>query len=181
MNDAPMSKPAPQSGFVPPIDLGALGAAPSQQAPVNAYLHSRVMSARPEELRMMLLDAAVVAAMQARDGLAAKDFERSFNGVSRCRDIIVELMSGVRDEPDAELAKNVRALYAYIFQELTEARSTKDAARMEKVVGLSTSGRRGACCSGGSASAVRARRSGRQMPRSRSTHSSVGRCHLRRE
>lgn len=136
MNDAPMNKPAPQSGFVPPIDLGALGAAPSQQAPVNAYLHSRVMSARPEELRMMLLDAAVVAATQARDGLAAKDFERSFNGVSRCRDIIVELMSGVRDEPDAELAKNVRALYAYIFQELTEARSTKDAARMEKVVGL---------------------------------------------
>ena len=37
--------------------------------PVNEYLRTRVLTASPEELRLMLLDGALKYAMQAREGL----------------------------------------------------------------------------------------------------------------
>ena len=39
----------------------------------NAYLRTKVMTASPAELRLMLLDGAIKFANQAREGLQAKD------------------------------------------------------------------------------------------------------------
>lgn len=104
--------------------------------PVNAYLRTKVMTAPREELRLMLLDGAVKFASQARDGLARKDFESVYNGVTQCRDIIVELMTTVRDDVDPDLAGKVRALYGYLYNELTTANLEKDLARFDGVISL---------------------------------------------
>jgi len=104
--------------------------------PVNAYLRTKVMTAPREELRLMLLDGAVKFATQAREGLARKDFESVFNGVTQCRDIIVELMTTVRDEVDPDLAANVRALYGYLYNELTTANLEKDLEKFDVVIRL---------------------------------------------
>lgn len=84
----------------------------------------------------MLLDGAVKFASQARDGLARKDFESVYNGVTQCRDIIVELMTTVRDDVDPDLAGKVRALYGYLYNELTTANLEKDLARFDGVISL---------------------------------------------
>ena len=104
--------------------------------PVNAYLRTKVMTAPREELRLMLLDGAVKFASQARDGLARKDFESVYNGVTQCRDIIVELMTTVRDDVDPDLAGKVRALYGYLYNELTTANLEKDLAKFDGVISL---------------------------------------------
>lgn len=102
----------------------------------NAYLRTQVMSASPEELRLMLLDGAVKFATQGVDGLEAKDYELSFAGFSRARDIVLELMTTIRREADPELADRVKAVYAFIYQELVEASFEKDVARARKTVEL---------------------------------------------
>lgn len=102
----------------------------------NAYLRTKVLSASPEELRLMLLDGAIRFATQAKEGLESKDFERSFEGFTRARDIITELIRAVRPEPDPVLAERVRALYAFMFKELIEASFEKDPARVEAVLEL---------------------------------------------
>ncbi len=106
------------------------------QNPANAYLRTKVMSARPEQLRLMLIEGAIRFARQGREGLASKNYELSYAGITQCRNIVVELMSGLRDDIDPELCTNVRALYTFLFRELTEASLEKSTERVDKVIEL---------------------------------------------
>lgn len=105
-----------------------------QQA--QAYLKTRVLTASPEELRMMLLDGACKFVRQARECLTKKDFEGVYTGTTNCRNIVFELMTTIREDVNQELAANVRALYAFIYRLLTEASFEKDGAKYDKVIEL---------------------------------------------
>lgn len=102
----------------------------------NAYLRTKVMTASPAELRLMLLDGAIKFAMQAKAGLESKDFEMSYTGFTSCRNIVLELINGIKPEHDPELAERVRALYLFLYSELFESSFEKDVPRLEKVIEL---------------------------------------------
>ena len=108
----------------------------ASNAKSNAYLRTRVMNARPEELRLMLLDGSIRFGRQALEGMQAKDLERLFDGLGQCRDIVAELLSTIRDEPDPELARNVRSLYSFMFRELIDVGMERDEVRLRKVIEL---------------------------------------------
>lgn len=107
-----------------------------ENATVNAYLRSKVMSASPEELRLMLLDGALRFASQARHGLVEKDPEAAFAGFTQCRDIVLELLTSVRAEHDPQLAERVRALYSFMYSELVTASLDRDVPRLDKTIAL---------------------------------------------
>ena len=48
----------------------------------HAYLRTKVMTASPGELRLMLIDGAIRFSEQARTGLEANDFEAVYVGVN---------------------------------------------------------------------------------------------------
>lgn len=102
----------------------------------NAYLRTRVMTASPAELRLMLLEGSLKFARQAREGLSTKNYELAFNGFTSCRAIVLELINGIRPEHDPELAERVRSLYLYIYRELFESSHEKDVGRLDKVIDL---------------------------------------------
>lgn len=102
----------------------------------NAYLKTRVMSAKPEELRLMLLDGAVRFARQGRDGIASGDFESMHTGFSQCRDIVAELLSTIAPDADPLLADRVRQVYGFIFRELMEVGFSRDLAKTDRIVEL---------------------------------------------
>jgi flagellar secretion chaperone FliS len=104
--------------------------------PVNEYLRTRVLTASPEELRLMLLDGAIKYAMQAREGLEAKNHEAAFNGFTNCRDVVTELMTSIRREPNPELADQVRAVYSYVFTLLVEAGFERDVSKLDSAIDL---------------------------------------------
>jgi flagellar secretion chaperone FliS len=104
--------------------------------PANAYLRTKVLTASPEELRLLLLDGAIKFARQGRDGLAAKDYEASFNGISQCRNIVLELITTIRPEFDPELCERVRAVYTFMYRELVEASMEKNITRVDGVIQL---------------------------------------------
>ena len=106
------------------------------QQPLNPYLRTKVLTSGPADLRLMLLDGAVKFARQGREGIAGKDFEAMFNGISQCRDIVVELMTSIGPEVEASLAHKVRGVFTFIFSELTSASMEKSVTRMDKVIGL---------------------------------------------
>ncbi|MEM1185001.1 MAG: flagellar export chaperone FliS [Planctomycetota bacterium] len=105
-------------------------------ANANAYLRTKVMGAKPEELRLMLIEGAVKFAMQAKEGLETKDYEKSFNGFSQCRDIVTELMTTVRVDIAGEVGERVRSLYAFMYTELVDASFGKDIEKVSKVIEL---------------------------------------------
>ncbi|MFG0284064.1 MAG: flagellar export chaperone FliS [Phycisphaerales bacterium JB039] len=102
----------------------------------NAYLRTKVLTASPEELRLMLLDGAIRFAHMGREGLAKRDFEQSYNGISQCRAIVMELMTSIRREHNPELAERVHSVYVFLFNELVNVSMEKDVARMDKVIEL---------------------------------------------
>lgn len=111
--------------------------APSASAAkANAYLRTRVMTASPEELRLLLLEGAARFLRQGIDGLNAKDYERSFNGISQCRAIITELLTSVRPEYAPDLVERIRSLYSFIYAELVEGSFSRDVPRLTKVLDL---------------------------------------------
>lgn len=105
-------------------------------ASANAYLKTRVLTASPEELRLMLIDGAIRFATQGREGLVEKNFEKSFEGISNCRNIITELMLTMRDEIDPDLCAKVRSLYSYMFQQLVDASLERSTEKMDVVLDL---------------------------------------------
>ena len=102
----------------------------------NAYLRTKVLTASPEELRLMLLDGAIKFARQGSDGLARRDFEASFTGLSQARSIITELIVTIRPEADPALAERVKSLYTFLYTELVEASLSKDSKRVDRVIEL---------------------------------------------
>jgi flagellar protein FliS len=102
----------------------------------NRYLETKVMTATPEELRLMLLDGAVKFCSQGRDALAKKDYEGCHSGFSRCRAILIELISSMRVEVDPVLCEKVSGLYLFMITELIEASHSKNVLKADKVVEL---------------------------------------------
>ncbi len=92
----------------------------------DAYLKTKVLTAPPEQLRLMLLDGAIRFTTQGRDALLRKDFEGIYEGFSQAREIVLELATSVKDQPNPDLAAQVRSLYLFIFQQIVNASFQKD-------------------------------------------------------
>jgi flagellar protein FliS len=100
----------------------------------NAYLRTKVLTASPEELRLMLLDGAIKFLRQGRDGLERKDHEASYDGLSKCRNILLELMNSVRPDIAPELCSRVTGLYTFMYTRLVEAGFERDVSKADKVL-----------------------------------------------
>ena len=85
------------------------------------YLRTRVFTATPEQLQMMLYDGAIRFSEQARPALEKKDWEASYNMISRAQKIITELTCTLKHEVAPELCGRLAALYSYVYRKLVEA------------------------------------------------------------
>lgn len=129
----PQTVPSPTPTGTAPVSFQAI--APTNPA-ASAYLRTRVLTASPQELRLMLLDGAIKFASQGREGLAAKNFEAAFTGFNQAREIIMELMTSIRPEPNPQLAQQVKAIYAFIYSQLVEGELEKDMAKLNSALEL---------------------------------------------
>lgn len=102
----------------------------------NAYLRTKVLTAPPEQLRLMLLDGAIRFANQGREALGRKDFEGIYLGISQCRAIVFELMTTIGPDAEPELAQRVRALYTYMYTRLLEASTERNPTKLDEVIEL---------------------------------------------
>lgn len=87
----------------------------------NQYLRTKVLSASPEELRLMLIEGAIRFARTGREGLVEKNFEKSFENISQCKAIVMELINALKPEHDKDLCDKLSALYTYMYRLLTDA------------------------------------------------------------
>ena len=102
----------------------------------QAYLKTKVMTASPAELRLMLFDGAIRFAEQARRGYEERDYELSFEGTTKAQNIIMELMNSLRPDQSPELCAKLSALYTFMYKTLVQASSTRDGALVDEVLKL---------------------------------------------
>jgi len=99
----------------------------------DAYLETQVLTATPQRLRLMLIEAALRKARVAHQAYEANDKDTSVTAISTCRDIVSELVGGV--QPDqSPLAKQVLGIYLFLYSTLVEIGLTLDGQRLRDVI-----------------------------------------------
>lgn len=102
----------------------------------QAYLKTKVMTASPAELRLMLIDGAIRFSEQAKRGYEERDYESAFEGTTKAQNILMELMNSLRPEQAPELCARLSALYTFMYKSLVEASSTREAGLVDEVIAL---------------------------------------------
>ena len=85
------------------------------------YLRTKVLTATPEQLQLMLYDGALRFGEQAKLALQQKDYEQSYNLISRVQKILAELTSTLRHDVAPDLCGKLAALYNFAYRKLIEA------------------------------------------------------------
>lgn len=93
---------------------------------LNPYLRDAVLTASSEQLQLMLYDGAIRFSLQARDALERKDFETSYEKLTRAQRIITEMQSGLRHDVNRELCERVASVYNFLYSKLIEACTKRD-------------------------------------------------------
>ncbi|MFO0827665.1 MAG: flagellar export chaperone FliS [Phycisphaerales bacterium] len=104
--------------------------------PSQAYLKTKVVTASPAELRLMLLDGAIRFAEQTKAGYERNDYERAYEGTTKCQAILTELLCALRPDRSPELCQQLSALYTFLYRSMVEASANKSAAKVEEVLKL---------------------------------------------
>src|SRR3954470_16496736 len=97
----------------------------------NQYLRTKVLTATPEQLQMMLFDGALRFSEQARAALKSKDYEESYALISRVQKILLELSCSLKHDVLPDLCGKLAALYNYAYRKLIEANVRHDVASLE--------------------------------------------------
>lgn len=92
----------------------------------NPYLRDAVLTATPEQLQLMLYDGAIRFATQGRDALHVKDYESAYNKLTRAQHIVLEMISGLNHEVNAELCQRVASIYNFLYRKLVDACVNRD-------------------------------------------------------
>ena len=92
----------------------------------NAYLKTKVMTASPEELQLMLYDGAIRFCEQARAAVQNKEIEESYQLLLKAQKIVAELMSSMRDDLAPDTCANMRRLYVFCYDRLITANLEKN-------------------------------------------------------
>ena len=97
---------------------------PADKKPVNPYLQSKVMTATPEELVLMLYDGAIRFMNQAVVQLEAENKPAAHEASIRAQAIVAELMGGLN--MDVEISANLMSLYDYLQYVMVNANIHKN-------------------------------------------------------
>jgi flagellar secretion chaperone FliS len=87
----------------------------------QTYLRSKVFTATPEQLQMMLYDGAIRFAEQARAALEQKNFEQTHDLLTRTQKIIAEMTATLKHDVSPDLCGKLSALYNFVYRKLIES------------------------------------------------------------
>ncbi|MEM6750014.1 MAG: flagellar export chaperone FliS [Planctomycetota bacterium] len=105
-------------------------------AGVNPYLKTKVLTASPQELRLMLFDGVLKFCRQGRAALDEGTFDRSYDNLIRAQKIVLELNTSLKTDLLPEVTSRLAALYTYIYRLLIEANIERQLKPLDEAIGL---------------------------------------------
>ena len=100
----------------------------------NAYKNNQVMGAPQKKLIIMLYDGAIRNLKLAKIAMNDKNIEKANNTIIKAQNIILELMSTLNFEAGGEIAKNLHALYQYMYEKTIAANIEKNPDHADEVI-----------------------------------------------
>ena len=102
------------------------------QSGYAAYANSKIMTATPAELTLMLYDGAIKFCNIAIVGVEANDIEKAHNNIVKVEHIIEEFQATL--DHRYATAQDFDNVYVYLKQRLLEANIKKDKEILEEVL-----------------------------------------------
>jgi len=99
----------------------------------NSYLEAQVLTATPQKLRLMLIEATISAARLAMTHWEANHNEKALASLAHSRSLLSELLAGIKPD-DTELTKRVAGVYLFLFKTLAEAQLRRDPKLVEATI-----------------------------------------------
>jgi flagellar protein FliS len=108
---------------------------PNPQA-AQQYLRTKVLTATPEQLQLMLYDGALRFGEQAKAALQARKYEDSHNLISRVQKILTELTCSLKHDVAPDLCAKLAALYNFAYRRLIDANVRHDMPALEEAMNV---------------------------------------------
>jgi flagellar secretion chaperone FliS len=90
------------------------------------YLRTKVLTASPAEIHLMLYDGAIRFTEKGKLALQEADFETAYNSLVRAQNIVLEMTNGLDHEAQPELCAKLSSLYNFIYRRLVEGSMKRD-------------------------------------------------------
>ena len=100
--------------------------------PYAQYQNSRILTASPAELTLMLYEGAIKFGNIAVMAMEQKDIEKAHINLKKVQRIVAEFRATL--DMKYPVAQDFDRIYVYLEQRMTEANLTKDPEIMEEVV-----------------------------------------------
>src|SRR5262245_21839879 len=99
----------------------------------DSYLETQITTATPQRLRLMLIEGALRQARFAGEAWREQRAEDALEALIRCRDIVAELLSGIRLD-QSPLVQQTLGIYAFLFSALTEVQQSRDTHQLAGII-----------------------------------------------
>jgi flagellar secretion chaperone FliS len=94
------------------------------------YLETKVLTATPHQLHLLVIDGAIRHATSAEAALLAGDFARAEAQLERSNQCVSELMAGLKSNRQPQLVEQLKAVFVFVQRSLGQAQLRHDPARL---------------------------------------------------
>ncbi len=90
------------------------------------YLKTKILTASPEELHLMLYDGAIRFTEQGKSYLQENKLDKAHEALIRAQNIVLEMSAGLDHESNPDLCAKLSSLYNFIYRRLVEGNLKHD-------------------------------------------------------
>ena len=105
----------------------------AQGRPYQAYQNTQVQTSNQKQLIVMLFDGMDRFMSRAIQGIERDDVEVAHTNLHRTGQILLELMSTLREDKGGEIALNLKRLYLFCYERIVIANLKKDVQMIKEV------------------------------------------------
>jgi flagellar protein FliS len=85
------------------------------------YLTNEIMTATPQKLQLMLIEAALRQSQKTRALWQERKEAEAGEAIVRAQEIVTQLLAGVKPDADVRLARQIVGVYGFVFRTLVAA------------------------------------------------------------
>ena len=100
----------------------------------GSYIETEVMTASPQKLQLMMIDAAIRFAKRAKLHWEADEDEKACDVLIRAQQVMGELLGGLNREASPQLVGKIASVYVFVFRNLMEAALERDVEKIDGAI-----------------------------------------------
>ena len=108
----------------------------AQGRPYQAYQKTSVGTSSQKQLVMMLFEGMNRFMNQAIKSIDEEDFEATHMALHKSGKILLELTSTLREDKGGEIARNLKSVYVFCYEQTVIANLKKDADLIREIQGI---------------------------------------------